>query len=99
MCIQSSTIADLEHHLSKWHKHKETHHTREPRCQLSPGRWSQGCKEETNQNNKNKHETKITKKDPQKKNCLQTVSKKLLEGLNMFKCTNLILSYNVDHGT
>ena len=36
------------------------------------------------------------KKDPQKKHHLRTVSKKLLEGLNMFNGTDLTLNYDMN---
>ena len=45
-----------------------------------------------------KHGTQITKKDPQKKHCLRTVSIFLLDGLNMFDCINLTLISDVDLG-
>ena len=41
----------------------------------------------------------IHKKDPQKQRRLGTAIKKLLEGLNMFDGTNLILISGLDHGT
>ena len=45
--IQSSTTPDQGHHMGKWQKHKKTQHTREPRGQPFPSRFSQGCKEQT----------------------------------------------------
>ena len=42
---------------------------------------------------------KINKKDPQKKHRLGTVSKKKLEGLNLFHGTNLTLNSDVDQDT
>ena len=38
----------------------------------------------------------ITKKVPQKKHHLEAVSKKSLEGLNIFNGTNLTLNFDVD---
>ena len=39
------------------------------------------------------------KKDPKKKHRLGTVSKKILEGLNMFNSTSLTLNSDVDQNT
>ena len=48
-------------HMEKWQKHKEPQHTREPRGQPFTSKWSQGCKDQTRQHLKAKHETNITK--------------------------------------
>ena len=45
---------------------------------------------------KDKHETKILKKDPQKECHLGITSKTLIEGLIMFNGTNLTLNSNLD---
>ena len=47
--------------LGKWRKLRKTQHTRGPRGQPCPSRWSQDCKEQTIQHNKGRHETAITK--------------------------------------
>ena len=44
--IQSSTTPDQGYHLEKWQKHKETLHTREPKCHSFPSWWSKDCKEQ-----------------------------------------------------
>ena len=54
--IQSRSSPDFEHHMGQWQKHKKTQHTREPRGQPNTSRWSEGCKEQTQQHNKDKHE-------------------------------------------
>ena len=53
--LQSFTTPDPGNHLGKWQKHKQTSQTRESRGQTFPGRWSQDCKEQTRQHNKDKH--------------------------------------------
>ena len=77
--IQSSTTPDPRHHRGKWHNHKETSHTREPRGPPFHSRWSNDCKEQTRQYNRDEREKQM-KKDPQKKYHLGTVSK-ILKGL------------------
>ena len=74
--IQLSNTPDLEHHKGKWQKHRKTPHIRQRKGQPFPSRWSQCCKEQTRQYNKDKHETQNNKKDPQKKHGLGTVSTK-----------------------
>ena len=57
---------------------------REPRGEPFPGRRPQGCKEQTRKYDKSKHETqRDNKKDPQKKQRLGTVSKKMTGGLKL----------------
>ena len=75
--IQSSTTPDPGYRIGKWQKHKKTSHTREPRGQPFPSRWSQGCKKQTRQYGKDKRKTQNNKKDPQKKHRLGMVSKKI----------------------
>ena len=58
----------------------------------------QGCNEQTKQYDRQTRTTN-TKRDPQKKHCLGTVSKKITRGLNMFDGTNPTLISDVDQNT
>ena len=85
--------------MGKKQKHKKTCEIGELSGQLFPSIESQGCKKQTRQYKKDKRETLITKKDPQKKHHIGMVSKKLLEDPNMFNGTNLTISSDVDQDT
>ena len=82
--------------MGKKQKHKKTCEIGELSGQLFPSIESQGCKKQTRQYKKDKRETLITKKDPQKKYHIGMVSKKLLEDPIMFNGTNLTISSDVD---
>ena len=87
-----------EIHYGKVTKHNKTLHIKGQKCQPFPSRWSQDCKKQTRQYNKDKDKTQITKTDPQKKRCFWMVSK-MLEGLNMSNGTHHKLNSNVDQDT
>ena len=70
--MQSSTT------YGKVTKYKNTLHTREIRGQPFPSRWSQGCKAQTRQYNKDNHETQITKMIQKRRTALER-SLKILE--------------------
>ena len=74
-------------HMEKWQKHKNTY-TRDLMGQRFPNRWPQGCKEQTNQYDKDNHETQVTKLIDKRNTTLERSVRKLLEGLNMFDGTS-----------
>ena len=53
--LHSKAKFNNQHDMWKWQKHKKTSRTREPRGQLIPNSWQQGCMEQTRQYDK--HET------------------------------------------
>ena len=79
--------------MGTWQKHRKITHKRAYRSALTQ---AGDHKAAMNRQDQDKHETKIAKKDPQKK--LRLV-RKLLEGLNMFDGTNLTLISDVDQDT
>ena len=85
--------------MGKWQKHKETSHIRETRAQPFPGRWSQSCKEQTRQCNKDKRETQIRKNIHKRSTALEQSEEILLEGQNMFHGMNITLNFDVEKDT
>ena len=84
--VQSSTTPDPGH---KWESDNfEIRHKRETRGQPFPSRWPQGTNKQTHTKAWQKQDRNNIN-DPQKKHCLETVSKNiLLEGLNRFHGTS-----------
>ena len=80
--------------MGKWQKHKELY--KQESQEVSP---FPGCKEQTRQYNKDKHETWITKMIHKRSTFFERSAKKSLEGLNMFNGANLTLNSDVDEDT
>ena len=79
--------------------HEKTAHTREPSTLSFPSRWTQGCREQTRQYDKDKHKTQITKRIHKRNTVLEGPVRNLLEGLNIFHGTNFTLNSGVDQCT
>ena len=79
--------------MGKWHKHKKTSHTKEPRGQPFPSRMLQGCKEHTI---KYYRQTCNTKTHESTKSTALERSVKILEGSIMFDGTNQALISDMD---
>ena len=76
-------------------KYTKTLETGEPRSQLFPSRWPQGCMTQTRQYSKDKHIKKIHKRNT----TLEWSVRTLPEGLNKFHGTNLTLNSDMDQDT
>ena len=95
--IQSSTLAqdivwESDKNTRKHHKQESQEVSLFPTGDQKAARSIHGSMAKTKTNT-------INKRDPQKKHRLGTVSKKKLEGLNLFHGTNLTLNSDMDQDT